>query len=363
MTASLGPHFVRPDLDHLHSVVHGSVAAQELAQLGLRPDDVLDFSVNTNPLGPAPSVLEAIAQTNWTRYPGDDEAPLRAGLARASGVPPAHIALGNGSSELLWLICLAILRPGDTAAIVSPTFGEYARAARVMAAKLVEVRSLADVPAARLVFLCNPNNPTGTFFDAPTIETVVRTYAETVIVLDEAYATFVTARWRSERLLEYPNVVLLRSLTKDHALPGLRLGYLLAAPHLTHAIETVRPPWSVNAGALRAGLATLQPAAEQHVDRARDIVTTSRALLSDGLARRGYAVQPSHANFLIADVTDAPAFRRALLPHGIVVRDCTSFGLPRHVRIACKLPTHCTRLLEVVAHLQVTGALPVPESA
>ena len=366
MTASLRSPFLRPDLDHWQPVTHGSVAADELAELGLHPSDVLDFSVNTNPLGPAPTVLEAISHTNWTRYPGDDETPLRTGLATAAGIPLDYVALGNGSSELVWLICLAVLRRSlrDTVAVVGPTFGEYARAARVMAADVVEVRSLTDVPtSARLAFVCNPNNPTGTFLDAAVIDRVVRTHPDTVIVLDEAYATFVTHRWPSEQLLKYPNVVLLRSLTKDHALPGLRLGYLLAQPDLAHAIEAVRPPWSVNAGALRAGLATLRPAARQHVDRARAVVATSRGVLTDGLAQLGYPVEPSHANFLIADVANARAFRRALLPHRLVVRDCTSFGLVRHVRIACKLPDECARLLDTVAGLRRSGALPVAESA
>ncbi len=365
MTLSTGAHLLRPDLAALHPVVHGSVAAAELAAFGLHPADVLDFSVNTNPLGPAAVVLQAIADTNWTRYPGDDEAPLRKGLGHAAGVSPDQVALGNGSSELLWLICLAILRPGDTIAVLAPTFGEYARAATVVSAGVTEVHQLSEVPqSARLVFVCNPNNPTGALLDAALVTAFLHARPDTVVVLDEAYAAFVADRWRSEDLLaRAPNLVLLRSLTKDHALPGLRLGYLIAARELAAAIEAVRPPWSVNAGALRAGLATLQPAAQAHVDRACQIVSTSRAVLSDGLAELGYTVEPSRANFMIADVSDARAFRRALLPHGVVVRDCASFGLPRHVRIACKIPHDCARLLDVIARLRATGALPPQESA
>src|SRR6202035_3668281 len=115
---------VRPEALELRPVVHGSVAAAELAQLGIAPADVVDFSVNTNPLGPAAGVLQAVRETDWSRYPGDDEEPLRRCLAERAEVPPNQVVLGNGSAELMWLIALAALRPGDRVGIVGPTFGE-----------------------------------------------------------------------------------------------------------------------------------------------------------------------------------------------------------------------------------------------
>ncbi len=358
MTAPVKPRFVRPHVLELRPVAHGSVAAAELAAFGLTPADVLDFSVNTNPLGPYPAVLRAVQDTDWTRYPGDDEAPLRSGLARQSGVAPDNIALGNGSAELLWLVALAVLQPGDLVVVLGPTFGEYARAARAVGAHVTEVRAPTEVPPARLLFVCNPNNPTGTLVGRREIELLLDEQPDRVVVLDEAYAAFVAERWRAEDLLRaYPNLIVLRSLTKDHALPGLRLGYLLAAPDVAGAVEAVRPPWSVNAGALRAGLATLEPEAQAHVVRARALVATSRVLLTQGLTALGYAVRASTANFVLVNVGEATAFRRALLPHGIVVRDCTSFGLPAYVRIACRMPEHCTRLLDVVTSLRRTGTL------
>ena len=116
-------------------------------------------------------------------------------------------------------------------------------------------------------------------------------------------------------------------------------------------MERARPPCSVNAGALRAGLAALEPEAVAHVERARCLVATSRRLLTDEPLRLGFTVEPSLTNFIMVQVGDGPAFRRALLPHGIVVRDCTSFGLPDCVRIARRLPRECERLLEIVARV------------
>jgi histidinol-phosphate aminotransferase len=344
---------VRPHVLALQPVAHGSVAAAELAQFGLTLAQAIDFSVNTNPLGPAPGVLRAIQDTDWTRYPGDDEAPLRAGLAHRAGTAVDDVALGNGSAELLWLIALAILEAGDRVVVVGPTFGEYARAARTVGACVTEVGGLQEVPPARLVFVCNPNNPTSAFHQSADIEQVLRAQPERLLVLDEAYASFTPERWPSEALLDaYPNLVILRSLTKDHALPGLRLGYLLASSDIARAVEAVRPPWSVNTGALRAGLATLDPQAQAHLERAQALVAVSRDFLTRRLSGLGYPVQPSAANFVLVHVGNATEFRRALLPHGMVVRDCTSFGMPEHVRIACRFPEQCAQLVEVVSKLR-----------
>jgi histidinol-phosphate aminotransferase len=348
---------VRADVSQIQAVTHGSVSAAELAEFCLTPSEVLDFSVNTNPLGPAACVQAAVQAADWTRYPGDDEQPLREALAEHTGVEQVQVALGNGSVELVWLVGLATLRPGDRVVVVGPTFGEYARAATIMGAEVVVVPDLSSVTRARLLFLCNPNNPTGLYFDRGSIEHLLREDPMRCVVLDEAYAAFIDDPWTSEPLLEYQNLVILRSMTKEHSLPGLRLGYLLGSPALAQAVEAVRPPWSVNAGALRAGLAALEPEAEEHVAHAHDFVRESRRMLSEGFSRLGFAVHSSAANFVLVDVDDAANFRRTLLPHALVVRDCSSFGLPNCVRIACRLPDDCARLLATVEQL---GRLPAP---
>jgi histidinol-phosphate aminotransferase len=341
---------VRPELlSASAAAVHGSVSLQELRQYGLKPADVLDFSVNTNPLGPAPSVLRALSDTNWSRYPGDDEAPLRQQLARINGVSEHQVVLGNGSVDLMWWTLLAVVRPGDRVAVAMHTFGEYARAARAVGAEVI------DTPAgARAVFVCQPNNPTGEYRAREEIEYLLTREADRLVVLDEAYAAFVDHRWPAERLIQqHPNLTILRSMTKDHALPGLRLGYLLASSDLAYAVAAVRPPWCVNAGALRAGLAALEPESQRHVAAARAVVADSRAYLMRELSRFGFSVRSSAANFVLVEVGDGAAFRRSLLPVGMVVRDCASFGLPSCVRIACGLPADCERLLTAIEEVHV----------
>ena len=348
-------NLVRPELLTVPADVHGSASRAELAAYGLDPADVIDFSVSTNPLGIAPSVLQAVQGTDWGRYPGDDEPALVAALAAQNNVQPDRVILGNGSSELLWLLALATLRPGDTVAVQGPTFGEYARCARVFGAHVVVTGAGTDDITARLLFVCNPNNPTGAYLDGDEVTHLVSANPQRLVIVDEAYRPFVDVPWPSETLLEYDNVVLLRSLTKDHGLPGLRLGYLLAAPEVARAVTAARPPWSVNAGALRAGLAALDPEAQAHLARARAVVQESRALLTAGFTALGYRVWPAAANFVLVEVGDGAAFRQALLPHGLVVRDCASFGLPGCIRVACRLPAQCLRLLETVATMPVTG--------
>lgn len=344
------PELVRPELLSLAPVAHGSVALEELRAHGLTPLDVLDFSVNTNPLGPAPCVQRALCETNWGRYPGDDELPLRQQLAEINNVSEHQVLVGNGSVDLMWWTLLAAVRPGDSVAVAEHTFGEYARAARAVGAQVVGMQHASP---ARVLFLCQPNNPTGEYRTGADVERLLGHTPDRLLVLDEAYAAFVAERWPAEQLLAaHPNLVILRSMTKDHALPGLRLGYLLASSPVARAVAAVRPPWNVNAGALRAGLAALTPEAQLHVQHAREIAADSRAYLTRELTRLGFSVTPSAANFLLVDVGDGPALRRALLPMRMVVRDCTSFGLPACVRIACRLRAECERLIAALEEVK-----------
>jgi histidinol-phosphate/aromatic aminotransferase/cobyric acid decarboxylase-like protein len=160
----------------LAPVHHGSIGDAELARVGLRRDEVVDFSVNSNPLGPSPAAVEAVRAAAWTYYPDDRAEALRDELARRAGVVPSQVVVANGSAELIWLLALAYVDPGQSAVVVGPTFGEYARAVRVAGGVVHEHRARAeedfavDVDAvsrlarrvgARLVFVCNPNNPTG----------------------------------------------------------------------------------------------------------------------------------------------------------------------------------------------------------
>ncbi|HEV8635035.1 MAG TPA: histidinol-phosphate transaminase [Chloroflexota bacterium] len=344
----------------LAPVPHGSITDAELARLGLGRDQVVDFSTNTNPLGPSPAAVAAARAAVWTHYPDDGATRLRQAIAEREGSAPEGVVVGNGSAELIWLVALAFLDPGQSAVVVGPTFGEYARAVRVAGGVVREARARGEdgfrpdlaalgvgAGSARLLFVCDPNNPTGLLLGAEALARLAGARPETLVVVDEAYRPFVDdpPAWPA-----IPgNVVLLRSMTKDGALPGLRLGYALAAPPVARALEAVRPPWSVNAVAQAAGLAALADRA--HVARARDEVRRARAYVTAELTRLGLRVFPSAANFLLVEVGDGAAMRAALLRHGLVVRDCASFGLPAHVRIGLRALPECQRLIEAFGRL------------
>lgn len=335
--------------------VHGGLNYAELEYLGLRPGDVTDFSASINPLGPSRTALEAAQQVNLAAYPDPDCLDLRRAIGGSLDVDPDNILPGNGSTELIHLLARAFLAPDDSALIFAPTFGEYVAACRtegVESASLLpkdtgksEARFLWDIDLAldriaeeapSVVFLCNPNNPTGVYLG----EDEVRRIAEALrgaglLVLDEAYLPFVNERWDSRSLLSLGNVALLRSMTKDYALTGLRLGYLLATGDVVRRIRRFQYSWSVNAAAQAAGIAAL--ADGEHVENGRRVVDEGKAYLGNVAKALGVECPPAAANFLLFNVGRAREVREALLvQHRICVRDCASFGLPEYIRIGVR---------------------------
>lgn len=343
---------------------HGSISPGEIARRGLGVDEIIDFSTNCNPLGTAPRVLAALRGVETWRYPDDEARALREGLARSLGLPPEWIAVGNGSVEILWHLAAAFLGPGDRALVVGPTFGEYARACRLAGAVVDELRAeerdgfrpdlgvVAEALRDRrpgLAFLCNPNNPTGQLLSAGQVARLLEVCRETLLVVDEAYLPFCDSPPDLRPFLSSGRLVLLRSMTKDHGLAGVRLGYAVATPEVVEWLRQVRPPWNVSALAQAAGLAALE--AREHVERGRRVVAEAREFVAERLSALGLVVVPSAANFLLVRVGDGDGFRSALLAKGVCVRDCASFGLPAHVRIGLRTLPECRKLVEAVAEV------------
>ena len=350
----------RPSILATPITPHGAITPAELERLGLRPEEVIDFSHSINPYGPAPAVQEALARVPLDRYPDPESLALRRALAAHLHRSVAQIIVGNGSAELLWLIALAFLDAGERVLILGPTFGEYARAARLMGAEVVTWRAdagddfaIQPDPVARLLaqtrpkllFLCHPNNPTGQLAPLDALAAWAAAHPHTLFVVDEAYLPFAPAA-ASALSLNAPNILTLRSMTKAQALAGLRLGYAVGDEALIAALRRVQPPWSVNALAQAAGVAALADSAHQTRTLAR--LAADKAALVRALAEQGWQPVPSAAHFFLLPVEDAAACRSALLEQGVVVRDCTSFGLPGHIRIATRTPAENKRLMEAL---------------
>lgn len=339
--------------------------------MGLDPDEVLDFSVNSNPYGPSPAVREALAQVPLDRYPDREALALRRALAARLDVSLEQIVAGNGTAELLWLVGLAFLRPADRVFILGPTFGEYTRVTGLMGAQAevwsareetgfaIEPREVArqlEQLKPRLAFLCNPNNPTGTVLPPDEIATWTEAHPNTLFVIDEAYLNFAPDA-TSALTLGADNVLVLRSMTKDYALTGLRLGYAVGHPRTIEALARVRPPWNVNAMAQAAGVAAL--ADDAHLQRSLTKLMEAKGQLVDALSKQGLEPLPSAVHFFLVNVGDGSAFRQRLLRGGILVRDCASFGLPAYVRIATRRPAENQQLLTAIRETKTIGSLPL----
>jgi histidinol-phosphate aminotransferase len=355
----------RPEIDHLPGSVHGGPDYAELKSLGLSVADVLDFSVCCNPYPPPAGVRRSLRTVNIDRYPDSSASGLRQKLAQSLGISTENILPGSGSTELIRLIALTFFRAGDEVLILKPTYGEYDLAGRIMGAGIVEYRW--DIHGSRpkqivglieiirrqplkAVFICHPNNPTGLYFSRDEIKSILAACRGSLLVLDEAYISFTAGAWSALDLLERGNVILLRSMTKDYALAGLRLGYLLASEEIIRDLRRVCPPWNVNAAAQAAGCAALD--APGYLARSQDRIARSKNFLLSELAKIGLSTEPSQAHFFLVHAGSGSCggsrFRTALLKQGILVRDCASFGLPEYIRIAPRTLAECRRFIHAV---------------
>jgi histidinol-phosphate aminotransferase len=331
---------------------------------------VLDFSVCINPFMPPPNVGEALPDIPLGRYPDSEAGELGRRLAENQGVSADNILVGSGTTELIRLIALAYFRPGDPVLILEPTYGEYEVASRIMGADVIkqwvqtgddfaprikETVALIREHRPRAVFLCNPNNPTGKYLARREIERILAAIEDGLLVLDEAYLAFVDRSWASPELISGGNLVILRSMTKDYGLAGLRLGYSLASREITDVLRRVRPPWNVNAVAQKVGIMVLQEV--RYLEQTKQKTKEAKQFLVEGLIKLGLHLLPSEANYFLTKVGDAREFRAVLLRKGIQVRDCASFGLPEYIRIAPRTLAECQSFITTISELKDKGEL------
>jgi len=354
--------------------IHGAIDYAELADLGLDPAEVLDFSVNANPYGPSPCVYAAIAQVAIERYPDRECLQLRQTILQTElleddvSLPLASIVCGNGASELIWAAARAFLHPGAKAAIIGPTFGEYRAASLAAGGSVIEYRSTEEQnfqllcdplcswlhqETPDLVWLCNPNNPTGIWLSSADLLPIAETCWQigAVLVIDESYWHFL---FPSESSAALPllflhsdgQLLILRSLTKDFALAGLRLSYAFGSQTVVDRLRAQLPAWNVSGVAQAAGCAALTD---------RLYLKTTLMQLSDerqtffaALQQVGCTVCPSRTHFCLLRVGNAQQVRRQLLARKLLVRDCTSFGLPQFIRVATRPASEWQQLLQAL---------------
>ena len=316
-------------------------------ELGIRGS--IKLASNENPLGPSQRALAAVAAALPTvhRYPDGSSFYLTRRLAARHGVPPDQILVGNGSNEILELVVRGFLRPGEEAVMAAQAFVVYQLVVQAAGgtARVVPLRdcthdlaAMADAitPRTRVVFLANPNNPTGTIFRRAAWERFLAAVPPDVLVVaDDAYAEYVEdaeyPRTIHERGDGSRTVVTLRTFSKLYGLAGLRVGYGVAPAAVIDVLERVRQPFNVNVLALVGALAALDD--EEHVRRTLAMNREGMAHLVEGFRTLGLAYVPSAANFVLVRVGDGARVYEALLRRGVIVRPMDGYGFPEHVRV------------------------------
>ncbi len=325
----------RVQLHNLRVCIHGG--EQERAN----GRELLDFSTNLNPYGPPDFVFDVIkeAMNDLSRYPDNECSELRAKLSKKYGCREEEVLVGAGVSELIPLVTYSFAN--RRVLMLKHTYGEYEIAAKVIGAEVrrIEMPELrikpelivAEMQQGDVVFICNPNNPTGQYLGREELMQLIEEAerVDALLVIDEAYVDFVRDTFPLHRCVSSTqNLLILRSLTKSFAIAGVRIGYAIGAKGIIEAMQKLKAPWSVSRFAEKICMSVIEPKGDaflydttKKIERSKETIEAEFTFHSD-------------ANFYILDVTDASKMKRALLTHGLVIRDCSSFGLPAHIRFS-----------------------------
>ncbi len=355
---------LRPSIRQLPVYEPGRPIELVARDFGLQPDSVDKLASNENPLGPSPKALAALQQAApaiWL-YPDNSAFFLKQALAQRWQLPVEHWIVTAGSNEIFYLLGHAFIQPGTQVVLGQSAFITYKIVTLLHGGIPVEVPLLPDLrhdlsgmlaaitPHTRLVFLPNPNNPTGTAVDPhELLDFVEKLPSHVVFVYDEAYFEYQEQPPDLRPLVRAGKQIIgCRTFSKIYGLAGLRIGYGYASPELIHVLEKIRPPFNVNSLALAAALAALDD--EAHVRASRMVNREGLRQLSEGLQQLGLRIIPSQANFLLFEIGPrANHILQALLRQGIILRGVTGYGLPHHLRVSVGTAEQNQRFLEALA--------------
>ncbi|HNJ76139.1 MAG TPA: histidinol-phosphate transaminase [Azospira sp.] len=334
----------------------------ELArEMGIPVEKIVKLASNENPLGMSPKAKAAMEKAAGTleRYPDDFD--LKKALANHTGLEMNRIVLGNGSNDVLDLIARVFLAAGRSAVFSQHAFAVYPLATLSAGAELIVVPAkdfghdldamqAAIRPDTRIVWVANPNNPTGNFLPYPQLKAFLhKVPSDVVVVLDEAYNEYLPPSDRVDTvawLAEFPNLVITRTFSKIYGLAGLRIGYALASAEIADLMNRVRQPFNCNNLALAAAVAALDD--HEFVARSYELNRAGMAQILAGLKRLGLAHIPAHGNFVTFKVADAAGVNQRLLKQGVIVRPIGGYGLPDWLRVTIGTEPENTRFLEAL---------------
>jgi histidinol-phosphate aminotransferase len=336
-----------PQLRDLAAYEPGKPIEETASQLGVHPDSIIKLASNENPLGPSPKAIDAMRATleNAQLYPNGGSFYLREALAARLGFTPENIILGNGSNEVIEFLGHAFLHRGDDVITSEYAFIAYKLIATLFGARTIEARSPnyeqdleaildAITPKTRVIFIANPNNPTGALISQGKIDKFMARLPENIIVVfDEAYFEFLDNPPDTlQYVREGRNIVILRTFSKIHGLAGLRIGYGVARSDLIAVLEKTRQPFNVNSIAHAGALAALKDETHQH--ETKRVVDQGRAYLQEQFAAMKLRFVPGAANFVMININDGSAVFQKLLARKIIVRPLKGYQLPEWVRIS-----------------------------
>lgn len=332
-------------------------------ELGI--SQAVKLASNENPLGYSPKAAAAMQQAlpDIARYPDGNGFALKAEISRRHGVSTAQVVLGNGSNDLLELAARAFLGAGTSAVYSQYAFAVYPLAVQAVGATGIEVPAreyghdleamLAAIrPDTRLVFVANPNNPTGTLLrEAELLHFLERVPAEVLVVLDEAYTEYLPPEVRMNSiswLARFPNLLISRTMSKAYGLAGLRVGFALGSEAVVDLVNRVRQPFNVSVLAQAAAIAALQD--EEFLRQSYDVNRAGLQQLYDGLGRLGLHYIPSYGNFVLIHVGNGQEVYQQLLRQGVIVRPVGSYALPEWLRVSVGLETENARFLDALGN-------------
>lgn len=341
----------------------GKPTAELARELGLEESTIVKLASNENPLGVSPRAATALRAVldGLARYPDGNGFELKQALSQRFGVAMDGIVLGNGSNDVLELAARAFLAPGLSAVYSQHAFAVYPLAVQAMGAQGITVPACEyghDLTAmaravradTRIVFVANPNNPTGTFIEGPALEAFIAGLPpQVLVVLDEAYTEYLEPQFRYDSigwLKKYPNLMVSRTFSKVYGLAGLRVGYALAAPGVADLMNRVRQPFNVNSLSLAAAAAAIGD--EAFVSESYALNRRGMQQIVAGLQQLGLAHIPSYGNFVTFRVPAAAAVFRKLLESGVIVRPIANYGMPEHLRVTIGLESENVRFLDAL---------------
>ncbi len=358
-----GPDYVRA----IAPYQGGKPIAEVAREFGLDEAAIVKLASNENPLGMPASARRAMQQAidELARYPDSNGFDLKAALTQKFDVQADWITLGNGSNDILELAARALVQPGESVVYSQYSFAVYSLATQAVGARAIVVpakdfghdldaMAAAIAPDTKLVFIANPNNPTGTFIDGDRIAAFLKQVpSRVVVVLDEAYTEYLQPAQRYDALgwaRQYPNLIISRTFSKAYGLAGLRVGFGIAQPALTDLLNRIRQPFNVNSLAQAAAIAVLHD--EDYLHKSAQVNTDGYQQITEAFTQRGIEFVPSCGNFVLfragADDGAGARVNLALLKKGIIVRPVGNYNLPQWLRVSIGLPEENAAFLDAL---------------